>query len=125
MFVFYLEGRVGDDLERCDVIGVGGDGRWWKVTELGDVDSLIVNDLPVVFHNVLNPLGGVNSVVDNGRGFTRNNIVLKAGSDDRHGRRGPLDSVQAGVSCHRQNTVIDGPGTFFTIQEVLNVDNFQ
>ena len=104
MTTFYLEGGAGDDLERCDVVGVRGDGRWREIPELGDVDSLIINDLPVVLHDVLNRLCWVNSVVDNGRGFPRNHIVFKAGPEDRHCRGGPLDSVQAGVSCHRQQS---------------------
>ena len=71
---------------------------WREVVQLGDVDSLIINDLPVVLHDVIDRLRGMNSVVDHGRGLARNYIVFEAGFDDRHSRSGSLYSVQLGVS---------------------------
>ena len=88
-----LEGRVGDDLERSDVIGVGRDWRGRDIAQLGDLDPLIVNDLPVVTQNVLDRLCGVNSVVDNGLGLPRHHVVFKASPDHRHCCRGPLHCV--------------------------------
>ena len=52
----HFQGRVGDYLERSDVVGVRRHWGWWEVSKLSDLNSLVINNSPVMIENVLNSL---------------------------------------------------------------------
>ena len=105
-----LEGGVCDDLEGSDVTGVRRHGGRREVSQLVDVDPVVVNDFPVMLQNVLYCLGRMYPVIDYSGGRAWDNIVLKARPDNGDGSGRPLDSVQTGVACeHPGHDLVEYP----------------
>jgi len=90
----HLKGGICNDLEGHDVIAVGRDRRRIEaVLAFGDLNSAVIDHLPIMLQNIFHCLRWMNPVVDGRLGQTRHHVLLEPSIEHGDGSGRPLDRI--------------------------------